>query len=174
MQTSSPLPLRVPALAQQGSEGEPPEHLSLSLCADGRAGCSLGALAVPMVPSAGTGTGTAPLQAEQVMVLSREQIRRMLFLSSPSPSACLSRWICSIRPHLSKQDQTPRQHNTCRPKKGYPGHQPTVTPGSLVAVPPRALCHHWCPRAVWGWGGVKVGFAIGIYAEIRQQKGKIS
>lgn len=139
MQTSSPLPLREPALAQQGSEGEPPEHLSLSPCADGRAGCwvqptcrSHGALAVPMLPSAGKGTGTEPLQAEQVMVLSREQIRRRLFLSSPSPSACLSPWICSIKPHVRKQDQTPRQHKTCRPRK-------------RISWSP-AHCHTWLPR----------------------------
>lgn len=43
-----------------------------------------GLLAVPMLPSAGRGTGTEPLQAEQVMVLSREQIRRC-FPCPPRP-----------------------------------------------------------------------------------------
>lgn len=84
-----------------GSEGEPPEQLSLSPRADGRAGCH-GALAVPLLPSAGRGTGREPLEAEQMMVLSREQIRGMLSLPSLSPSAWLSPWICSIRPQVGK------------------------------------------------------------------------
>lgn len=112
---------------------------------------SHGALAVPVLPSAGRGTGREPLAAEQMMVLSGEQIRGMLSLPSLSPSAWLgavSPQICSIRPYAAKQDQTPRQHKTYRPRKRVSWSPPLCH--SLVAVPPRALCHHWCPHAL-GW-----------------------
>lgn len=116
--------------------------------------------------------GSEPLDAEQMTVLSREQIRGMFSLPFPSPSAWLdavvSPQICSIRhwyPHVGKQDLSLRQHKTCRSgKKGYPVQYNTpLLPFSvdsfLVAIPPKphattSVPSSWYPVV---WGGLYQG-----------------
>lgn len=102
--------------------------------------------------------GSEPLDAEQMTVLSREQIRGMFSLPFPSPSAWLdavvSPQICSIRhwyPHVGKQDLSLRQHNTCRSGKrlscSIQHPSATIWRGRLPrGHPTKAPRHHQCPQ----------------------------
>lgn len=127
-------------------------------------------LAVPRLPVQQTPnrwTGSEPLNAEQMTVLREEQIRGMLSLPSPSPSAWLdaavSPQICSIGHWYPTWESKTAPSGSIKPaglEKGYPVQYDRPLPpfgvdGFPVAVPPRTPYRHRSPRLLvpcaFGW-----------------------
>lgn len=145
-----------------GCEGRPPEQLALSQRAAGRAGRWVqpvcGSHRALAVASAGRGTGRASGSRAHDGAEGSRGGECCPCPPRPPQPACAPG---SAAPDPTVESKT-KLPGSIKPtekglERGYPGHHPSATFGSLVAVPPRALCQHWCPCAL---GGLQCRWAL--------------